>query len=156
MRPRLDGAWTAQSLFYLSLELLSSPLLYCECCARPPSGQGQTLSLLPHAMWIYVLRHIIKPNLAYDRSGRGSRRGNQARLTRCQTRGRKPGNAKSQSTQSVDRCPNQDTPMLAKYAKAKPPVLRSKSWYVQATSYYRVKRIWYRIVPWGKGYHRCW
>lgn len=40
---------------------------------------------IPHAVWIYVLRHIIKPNLAYDRSERGSRRGNQACLTRCQT-----------------------------------------------------------------------
>lgn len=39
----------------------------------------------PHAVWIYVLRHIIKPNLAYDKSGRGSRRENQACLTRCQT-----------------------------------------------------------------------
>lgn len=38
--------------------------------------------LIPHAVWIYVLRHIIKPNLAYNRSGRGSRRGNQAHLTR--------------------------------------------------------------------------
>lgn len=41
--------------------------------------------LIPHAVWIYLLRHIIKPNLAYDRSERGSRRGNQACLTRCQT-----------------------------------------------------------------------